>query len=213
MPARSMIARTAAPKAKRRAAEILAAAAKVFARRGFHGASTQDIADVLGVRQASIYYYFDSKEAALEAVCADGLANFGARALAILRGPGTASEKVAKLVFQHLAPVVERQDFSLVFLRERRFLPRPARERIRALELRYERVIQRVIEQGIASREFRTDLDPRMATLALLALGNSAVAWYGREPAATLENITSNYIDLLVRAFRRGDAPKLQESH
>jgi TetR/AcrR family transcriptional regulator, cholesterol catabolism regulator len=213
MPVRSTIAHTAVPKPKRRAAEILAAAAKVFARRGFHGASTQDIADVLGVRQASIYYYFDSKEAALEAVCADGLADFGARALAILRGPGTASEKVAKLVVQHLAPVVERQDFSLVFLRERRFLPKPARERIRALEHRYERVIQKVIEQGIASREFRADLDPRMATLALLGLGNSAVAWYGREPAATLEHITSNYIDLLVRAFRKGEAPKLQVSH
>jgi AcrR family transcriptional regulator len=82
---------------------VLAAAAKVFARRGYYGASTQDIAEVLGVRQASIYYYFDSKVAALEAVCADGLADFGARALAILNGPGTAPEKVARPVFQHLS--------------------------------------------------------------------------------------------------------------
>jgi AcrR family transcriptional regulator len=213
MPSRRTAARAADAKVKRRAAEILAAAARVFARRGYLGASTQDIADVLGVRQASIYYYFDSKEAALEAVCADGLADFGTRALAILRAPGTASQKVAKLVFQHLSPALERQDFSLVFLRERRFLPRPARERIRALEHRYERIIQKVIEQGIASGEFRDDLDPRMATLALLGLGNSAVAWYGREPAATLERITSSYIDLLVRAFRKGEAPKLHVTH
>jgi AcrR family transcriptional regulator len=213
MHSRSTAARAATPKVKRRAAEILAAAASVFARRGYHGASTQDIADVLGVRQASVYYYFDSKEAALEAVCADGLADFGTRALAILRGTGTASEKVAKLVFQHLSPALERQDFSLVFLRERRFLPKPARERIRALEQRYERIIQKVIEQGIASGEFRVDLDSRMATLALLGLGNSAVVWYGREPAATLERITSSYIDLLVRAFRKGEAPTLHVSH
>ena len=213
MRTRSTAADVAVPKVKRRAAEILAAAAKVFARRGYHGASTQDIADVLRVRQASIYYYFDSKEAALEAVCADGLADFGTRSQTILRGPGTASEKVAKLVFQHLSPALERQDFSLVFLRERRFLPRLARERIRALERRYERIIQNVIEQGVANGEFRADLDPRMATLALLGLGNSAVAWYGREPAATLEHITSNYIDLLVRAFRKGEAPKLHVSH
>lgn len=202
-----------ARKVKRRAAEVLAAAAKVFARRGYHGASTQDVADVLGVHQAALYYYYDSKEAALEAVCADGLADFGTRALAILRGPGTASDKVAKLVVQHLSPAVERQDFSLVFLRERRFLPKPARERIRTLEHRYERIIQKVIEQGIASGEFRSELDPRMATLALLGLGNSAVAWYGREPGATLERSTSNYIDLLVRAFRKGEAQTLHVSH
>jgi len=214
MPSRTTAAaRPAAPKVKRRAAEILAAAAKVFARRGYYGASTQDIADVLGVRQASIYYYFDSKEAALEAVCADGLVEYGTRALAILRGQGTASDKVAKLVFHHLSPAVEPQDFTLVYLRDRRFLPKPARERIRALERRYERIIQKVIEQGMTKGEFRADLDARLATLALLGLGNSAVAWYGREPDATLERITSNYVDLLVRAFRKGEAPKLRVTH
>lgn len=198
---------------RKRAAEILAAAAKVFARRGYHGASTQDIADVLGIRQASLYYYFESKEAALEAVCAAGVEDYAVRALRIARGPGGASEKVAKLVFQHLAPMAERLEFTQAFLRERRFLPDPARRRIRAFERRYERIIQRVIEHGIASGEFRADLDSRMATLALLGLGNSAAIWYGREPGATLERITSNYVDLLVRAFRKDDAPVLRVTH
>jgi AcrR family transcriptional regulator len=198
---------------KRRSAEMVAAAAKVFARRGYHGASTQDIADVLGIRQASLYYYFASKEAALEAVCAVGVADYAARAQKILRGTGTAADKVAKLVFQHLAPMAERLDFTLVFLRERRFLPEPARRRIRAIERRYERIIERVIEQGVDAGEFRDDLDPRMATLALLGLGNSAAAWYGREPGTTLERITSDYVNLLVRAFRKGDAPALRVTH
>lgn len=198
---------------KRRSAEIIAAAAKVFAQRGYHGASTQDIADVLGMRQASLYYYFDSKDAALEAVCASGVEDYAVRAQTILRGPGSAADKVAKLVFQHLAPMGERLDFTLVFLGERRFLPAPARKRIRAIERRYERLIEGVIEQGVATGEFRVDLDPRMATLALLGLGNSAAAWYGREPGTTLERITSNYVDLLVHAFRKGSAPKLRVTH
>jgi AcrR family transcriptional regulator len=181
---------------------MIKAAAQVFARRGYYGASTQDIADVLGIRQASLYYYFESKEAALEAVCADGVEDYVLRAQKILRTPAGATEKIAQLVFQHLAPMAERLDFTLVFLRERRFLPEPARKRIRSVELRYERIIQRIIEQGVASGEFRTGLDARMATLALLGLGNSAALWFGRERGATLERITSNYVDLLVRAFR-----------
>jgi AcrR family transcriptional regulator len=198
---------------KRRAAEMLAAAAKVFARRGYHGASTQDIADVLGIRQASLYYYFASKEAALEAVCADGVEDYEHRAREIQRSRQSASEKVARLVVQHLAPLQERLDFTLTFLRERRFLPAPARRRIRAIERRYERIIERVIEQGVAAGEFRSDLVPRMATLALLGLGNSAAAWYGREPGTTLARITSDYVDLLVRAFRKGSAPMLRVTH
>jgi len=191
-----------AVRVKRRAAEILAAAAKVFAQRGYHGASTRDIADVLGIRQASIYYYFESKEAALEAVCADGVEDYVTRARSVLQSSASASDKVARLVIHHLSPVVERQDFTLVFLGERRFLPDPARKRIRAIEHRYERIIQQVIEQGVRSGEFRADLDARMATLALLGLGNSAAAWYGREPGASFERISSSYVELLVRAFR-----------
>ena len=197
------LATRAARSIPRRSSEVLGAAAQVFAQRGYHGASTQDIADVLGMRQASLYYYFGSKEAALEAVCADGVEDYARRAQAILRGPGTAAEKVAQLVFHHLAPMLERLDYTLVFLRERRFLPGAARKRIRAVEKRYERLIQRIIEQGIDSGEFRADLDARMATLALLGLGNSAALWLGHEPGATLERITQSYVELLVRAFRR----------
>jgi len=198
---------------KRRTAEILAAAAKVFARRGYHGASTQDIADVLGIRQASLYYYFESKEAALEAVCAEGIADYATRALAICRSRESGADKVARLMFHHLAPMAERHDFTLAFLRERRFLPEPARKRVRALERRYERLIERIIQEAVDAGEFRRDLDARMATLALLGLGNSAAAWYGREPGVTLERITTDYVDLLVRAFRKGEAPVYRITH
>jgi AcrR family transcriptional regulator len=191
-----------ATSARRRLSEVVDAAAKVFARRGYHGASTQDIADVLGMRQASLYYYFESKESALEAVCASGVEDYATRAQAVLKGPENASEKVARLVFQHLAPMQERLDYTVVFLRERRFLPQPARKRIRAIERRYERLIQAIFEQGVASGELRRDLDSRLATLALLGLGNSAALWFGREPGLSLERITKSYVDLLVRAFR-----------
>ena len=187
---------------RRRLAEVMDAAAKVFARRGYHGASTQDIADVLGIRQASLYYYFDSKEAALEAVCANGVEDYAVRAQSVFRSSKSSSEKVAQLVFHHLAPMAERLDYTVVFLRERRFLPATARKRIRTIEVRYERIIQRIIEQGMDAGEFRADLDARMAALALLGLGNSAALWFGREPGVTLERITQSYVDLLIRAFR-----------
>ena len=72
----------AAPAEPRRSGEIIDAAARVFASKGFHGASTQDIADVLGIRQASIYYYFPSKDVALEKVCLIGAEGFYERAKA-----------------------------------------------------------------------------------------------------------------------------------
>ena len=115
---------------RRRAPEIIEAAARVFAERGFHGATTQDIADVLGIRQASLYYYFPSKEGALELVCLQGVAGFFEVAKAIASGPGTAADKLARLIKSHLSPLTDRSDFVRVFLNERQHLPRESRRRI-----------------------------------------------------------------------------------
>jgi AcrR family transcriptional regulator len=42
--------------------EILDAAAELFAGRGYAATSTRMIAEMVGVRQASLYYHFDTKE-------------------------------------------------------------------------------------------------------------------------------------------------------
>jgi AcrR family transcriptional regulator len=56
--------------------EVLDAAAIAFAENGYLGASTRDIAERLGIRAASLYYYLPSKEAALLAICKLGVLDF-----------------------------------------------------------------------------------------------------------------------------------------
>src|SRR3954463_11841233 len=47
---------------KRRDEEVLDAAARVFARRGYSDASVQDVADELGILKGSLYHYISTKE-------------------------------------------------------------------------------------------------------------------------------------------------------
>jgi AcrR family transcriptional regulator len=49
---------------------ILAAAVELFSRQGYAGTSIRDIAEVLGMTKASLYYHFSSKEEILDAVTA-----------------------------------------------------------------------------------------------------------------------------------------------
>jgi TetR/AcrR family transcriptional repressor of nem operon len=48
--------------------KILNAAQRLIQTRSFHGFSFQDIADEVGIRKASLYHYFDSKDALALAV-------------------------------------------------------------------------------------------------------------------------------------------------
>jgi AcrR family transcriptional regulator len=188
---------------KRRAAEILDAAASIFAQRGFHGASTQDIADVLGVRQASLYYYFPSKEVALEMVCARGVEGFVEAAISVTERRTSASEKIRGLIESHLTPLRNRGDYVRVFLNERKHLPTESRRRIGRLSRAIERIFEDVLRAGIKSGEFRTDLDPRLAALAVLGMANAVPAWHGKEPHASIERVAAAFSAVVLDGIRR----------
>lgn len=166
---------------RRRAPEIIDAAAHVFAERGFHGASTQDIADVLGIRQASLYYYFASKEAALELVCLKGVEGFFEAARTIAAGRGKPSERLIRLIDSHLSPLADRSDFVRVFLNERQHLPGTSRRRIGKWSRGLEKIFEDVIKDGVRLGEFRSDLDTRLATLAILGMSNAVASWLPKE--------------------------------
>jgi TetR/AcrR family transcriptional regulator, cholesterol catabolism regulator len=166
---------------RRRAPQIIEAAARVFAERGFHGATTQDIADVLGIKQGSLYYYFSSKEAALELVCLKGVEGFFDSAKAIAARPESVRERLTLLINSHLSPLVDRPDFVKVFLNERQHLPRESRRRIGRWSRVIERIFEDVIREGVSKGEFRSDLDPRLATLAILGMCNATSSWHRKE--------------------------------
>jgi AcrR family transcriptional regulator len=187
---------------RRRAPEIIEAAARVFAERGFHGATTQDIADVLGIRQASLYYYFPSKEGALELVCLQGVAGFFEVAKAIASGPGTAADKLARLIKSHLSPLTDRSDFVRVFLNERQHLPRESRRRIGRWSRGLERVFEDVLREGIRRGEFRADLDTRLAVLGILGMANAVANWY-RSEAVTIDRVSAEFVRLLAEGVTK----------
>jgi AcrR family transcriptional regulator len=53
------------PRAKQTRGDLLAAAARVFAERGFTGATVDDVAEAAGCSKGAYYFHFASKEEAL----------------------------------------------------------------------------------------------------------------------------------------------------
>ena len=188
---------------QRRTAEIIDAAAHIFALRGFHGASTQDIADVLGVRQASLYYYFPSKEVALEMVCARGVEGFVEAAIGVTEAPGTAGQKIAGLIASHLNPLRNRGDYVNVFLNERRHLPTESRRRVGRHSRAIEKIFEDVLRAGVEDGEFRPDLDARLTALAILGMANAVATWYDQERGAPIERIAREFAALVLDGIRK----------
>ncbi len=134
----------------------------------------------------------------MELVCARGVEGFLEAAAVIAAAPGTAAEKVRRLIYAHLSPLQDRPDFVRVFHNERRHLPSASRRRIAQSVRAYERVIEAVIKAGIQSNEFRSDLDAKLLTFGLLGMVKSVAGWFKKDSAAEIDRIAEQFFAILM---------------
>lgn len=192
--------RTTSRQFKRRA-QIIDAAAQVFAELGYSAASTQNIAEVLGLRQASLYYYFRSKEDALSEVCLIGVQGFLEELEAICESGRSFDDKVRAGILNHLMPLREKRAYVLVFLRDRHRITGPGRGEVGKVTRRYEKLWQDMIEDGQRAGAFCPDMDPRSATLAIIGMCNAASGWLDPKKDGEIERIGEEFAGLVLRGL------------
>ena len=124
-------------RSKQRRAEIMSAAAALFAQRGFHGVSIDDIGAAAGLSGPGIYRHFPSKEAVLAQMLLDIserlLEEGGRRASAAT----DAQEALDALLRWHIGFALGQPDLITVQTRELANVPATARRQIRRLQRLY----------------------------------------------------------------------------
>ena len=105
------------PRSAARRAEILTAAEAVFAEHGYAAARLEDVARRVGIRRASLVYYFPDKRALYDAVLADV---FGAlrSALEVAFAEARLGERLAAAVSAWVRFVGARPTLVRILLRE-----------------------------------------------------------------------------------------------
>jgi AcrR family transcriptional regulator len=83
-----------AEQAKPRKEEILDVATRLFAERGYEGTSMNDVAERVGMRKASLFYHFATKDALYEAVLDRLVASLQAALEAIYVSSGTFEDRL-----------------------------------------------------------------------------------------------------------------------
>ena len=167
-------------KYRRRQTEVFDAAAAVFARKGYHGASTGDIAAELGIAQSSLYYYFKSKDEALEKVCLQGIKGYVERLQAIVTGDVPADVKIREAIHNHIEPVNFIPDYFRTFVGELRYLPSNRRQKLNNMIAEYNALFEQILIDGIAEKTFTATLDCHASMLMLIAQCNTVPFWFGQ---------------------------------
>lgn len=149
------------------------AAASVFAHKGFHGATTQDIAAEMGIQQGSLYYYFKSKEQALQEVCEYGFENYVQRMEKICAKAQPFEAKILAIVTSHLSNYRQKNNAMKVHNDQRLYLPKERRVHLKELGTRYRRLLESTLREGIEQGSVRSDIDTHFIAYSVIGMCNS----------------------------------------
>ncbi len=191
------------PRYQKQKLAAIRAAASVFSEKGFHGASTGDIAERLGIKQGSLYYYFDSKEEALEEVCLYGLQQYVGNMDAIAENDEPFEARLLAVVTNHLSRYRERSEALKVHNDERLYLPVERRRRLKKLGSRYREQLEEIINSGKETGAVRDSVDSHFMAQSVIGVCNGLGEIIVRDADADVFELARKCTDLLLH----GTAP------
>ena len=180
--------------------DVVAAAGRLFAERGYHGTSMRDLGRELGMLGSSLYAHVESKQDLLVEVVEEGARLFQDSAEEALARGGTAAERLRRLVAGHVAVVLDNSDVVRTFLNEARMLDEVHRARVVDARDAYEAAFRAVVADGVEDGSFGAGTDPKMASIFILSILNAVERWYRSDGALDRAGL----VDAIVTAATRG---------
>jgi TetR/AcrR family transcriptional regulator, cholesterol catabolism regulator len=189
-----------------RKSDLVAAAAKLFRKKGFDATSTRDIATAVGMRSGSPFYHFKSKGDLLYAVMAQGMRSAIEKQQKTLSNteqfkqePRRLERDLLQVLIRHHFEVMlgAGSDFIPVMLYEWRSLTPRQRSTMAQLQREYEAVWLPVLEALFASGQLKCPV--KLARLLIFGALNWSVQWFDAKKEASLDDLTTAAMLLFIK--------------
>jgi TetR/AcrR family transcriptional regulator, fatty acid metabolism regulator protein len=157
--------------------QIMEAAVRAFARKGYHACRVGEIAEEAGVAYGLVYHYFGSKEEVLQTIFRDTWTQMLARIAEMEAEGDSASEQVRKVTALLLRTWKRDPDLVRVLVREVTRSPEQLQQQIDEIGHANE-ALERIVRRGQESGEFRREIEPQLAaTIFYGALEEVLTGW------------------------------------
>ena len=178
---------------------IIREAAKVFNRRGSHGATLDDVAERLGDSKAALYRYVQSKQDLLYA-CHEEAMEIARESVDKGEQEGsTGLEKIQIGMSTYLREMIGAMGVPVLILEENSLTGEQARH-IMYLRDEFEKRMRRLVEEGIADGSI-LPLNPKLAMFMLLGAVHWVTKWYSPDGAWTADEVADALIEMATRGL------------
>jgi AcrR family transcriptional regulator len=178
--------------------EILAAASRLIAERGFRAVTVDDISAEMGFTKSVIYYYLKNKNEILWRIFEkidETYANGLDEALSLDADP---TELLARVVKQHCLNVLLHRDWSTIYNRDENELAEDQQKIVDDNKRRYNRRVQELYAKGVKAGKFR-DTPPVIAVSCIIGACNWPYVWFKPTGKLNANQIADSYAELLIK--------------
>lgn len=160
---------------------ILDAAAELFSTFGYTGTGLRQIADHVGLRPASVYHHFDSKELILEEILRIGLSQTmqsTRQAVEVLPPEANPRDRIEAAIAGHLRGIHENVTYTSTNLRFHGQMPPEVAKRIQPMRQNYTAYWRNLLESAKRAGYLQPDLELSLLRALVLGALNRSVAWF-----------------------------------
>ncbi|HEY0272040.1 MAG TPA: TetR/AcrR family transcriptional regulator [Chitinophaga sp.] len=156
---------------------IIEAAEKLFAVKGFEGASVRDIAHEANTNVSMISYYFGSKEKLMEAVFDHRTEGRRAQLEALYNDQSlTSLQKIYSVIDTYITKLMDQPHFNKIWMREQvESQSCVISEKIEEVRDRNFTVITQIMKDGQDNGEFKHDIDASLMMALLVGTTNQVL--------------------------------------
>ena len=180
--------------------QLIEVATRFFKEKGYHNTSMQNLADGLGVQKSSLYYYIESKEELLCRLLERATSLLGAQIDEIYASDLPPIEKLRQALENHATTTMEHLNLVSVYLHEYRNLPPERLEEVLAARKHHEQVLVQILEDGIASGDFRP-VNAKMVVFGLLGMLSWTHQWFSPAGELPSQKIATVLADLALHGL------------
>ncbi|HSO71285.1 MAG TPA: TetR/AcrR family transcriptional regulator [Thermodesulfobacteriota bacterium] len=196
------------PKEEKRT-KIREAAARLFAEKGFENTTTRDIAGAAGINNASLYYYFDSKEQLLYQILEEVIRTGLERITEIEQSPRPLKEKLALTLRIHTTAAVDFDKMKML-VHDQRSLSPGHREELNQKQSEYVCRLIAILQQ-LRDQGEMLDLDLTVCAYAFFGMVSWAYRWYRPEGKVRLEELSDIFYTIFTRGIYRTREPRTKK--
>ncbi len=173
----------------------------LFEEKGFSETSIQEIVEAAGVTKGTFYYYFDTKEQLLMDIHTDYIDNLLDRQKAIQQSQASCREKITQIIAMLIGDIQQHGPSGRVFFREMRHLNKNNALAVKEKREQFRLNIEKLLQEGVASREFRGQIQPDMATFAILGATNWSYQWFNPAGKVTADKLAEIFSDMILNGM------------